>query len=201
MSKHEGQLSRDWLVKANFGKTNPRLGYVRNRIVQDTDLAIQVIAAVSGDPIGVWGDRPWFDDSGGPYVEPEEPDPVENLRVWLLPKNQECALNYSRHRNSVDFKMIIPANLPPSAVRLPLEAFDPKDGCFQYEKYIERVADWLHALRWAYIPLWGETGHAIVVASPANADLLEKVEDALRRESVPVGKLTPVGDGIRWPDL
>lgn len=202
MTTNNNETARDWIIKIAFGTMSPPLGTFPHCIFKDSDSMIQIVAKLSEDPIGVWGDRPWYNGTGGPYLPPSKYDPVEEFRVWRLARNQECALNYSKYRNTAEFKMIIPANLPPEVLRRPLEAFDAEDGCFRYAKYINRLADWIGDLRWAYVPLESsETESAMLVAPHSNAGFVDRVEQALRKGSIEVARLIRRGERFYLTDV
>lgn len=184
-----------------FGTTDPCLAQFPHSIFRRSDAAIETVAKHIGGPIAVWGDRPWYDAMGKQYVPSWEPDPVHEFELWKLPQNQECALHYSKYRNSSEFVMIVSAGLPAEVVRRPLERLDPEDGCFPYYKYIHWVCDWIPEFGWAYIPLSDELEEAMFVVSQPRQELLVDVEAGLRALSIQTGRLERNQDRWLWPNI
>ena len=189
------------VLEIAFGTIDPCLARFPHCILRRSDLAIQTLTRQVGKPIAVWGDRPWYDATGEQYVPPLAPDPVREFELWRLPQNQNCALHYSRFRNSSEFVMIVSADLPASVVRRPLDRFDPEDGCFPYYKYIQLICDWIPEFGWAYIPLSDELDEAMIVASEERRDLLIEVETALHACSIQTARLERQEDGWLFPDV
>src|SRR5437879_3035200 len=99
----------DATLEIAFGTTDPCLARFPHCIFKNSDAAIQTVAEQFGGTIAVWGDRPWYDIGGKQYVPQWEPDPVHEFELWKLSQNQDCALHYSKYRNSSEFVMIVSA--------------------------------------------------------------------------------------------
>jgi hypothetical protein len=191
----------DATLEIAFGTTDPCLGRFPHCIFKGSDAAIETLAKQVSEPIAVWGDRPWYDATGKLYVPPWEPDPVHEFELWKLAPNQQCALHYSKYRNSSEFVMIVSANLSENVVKRPLERFNPEDGCFSYYKYIQWICDWIPEFGWAYIPLSDELDEAMLVVSRARQQLLIDMEAALHARSIPTGKLERKENRWLWPEV
>lgn len=97
--------------------------------------------------------------------------------------------------------MFISADTPVSALQRTYEHFqDEFDDAPAYADYISYACDWLPDLRWALIPLEGETGWSIFAAAPGAEDLLEKVRTEFRRKQIPTAHLAKEKDRFQWVD-
>lgn len=176
----------------------PRVAEFPHSIVASGPASLEIALRCTGAKPGIWGQDPLVDTNGEPFFPPESGVLDEFFAVWELPQNQKEIERYiAQGGNSSKFTMVIDARTPPSVLRAMYEAIDVdlSDYCY----YIDKVADWIDDLQWAYIPLDVEhCDFALFVVSRDRVTLMNQVRGELRKRQTVCFELIKSGHLWLW---
>lgn len=199
----EGDLERlsleDEMMWRAFESWDPCLALFPHCILRASAEALELIAYETRSRIGIWGNAcPLYNLVGEPYSPASQPS--QDFTFWETPENQTEALKYGEARSGGSFVMAIDSRTPPQllaamekSLRWPeeLERYD-------YLTCLTLLCDWIENLRWAYVPLDDEYGHAMFVTSHEHAQLARAVEDILKERGIALARLEKEGERFHW---
>lgn len=191
------ELERQAQIEIAFCASNPELTRLPHCLFRNRGEPARIIADMVGLPVGVWGDWPFVDANGEPYLEPEDGRIIEDFPLWSLDPNQEQARRF--HGKSGCFTMVIPAATSFDVLRRTYELRKEDDQVFAYETYINRIAALIPEIGWAYIPLEYEFDCAMFVTSHGNRHLVGELGKRLEQAGIsPVFDVSITESGQRW---
>lgn len=163
--------------------------------------ALQLISAETGSQVGIWGNAcPFYNLAGGTYSPPSDPGHAEDFTLWETPANQTEALKYGEGRSGGGFVMAIDSRTPVQALTAMEESLRRPEELERYD-YLACFAllcDWIAEIRWAYVPLDDDYGHALFVTSHEHAELARTVEQVLKARGLALARLEKDGGRLRW---
>lgn len=171
-----------------FGHLNPPITRIPHVIFKAEPASMSVVLDSVGQTGGVFGDYPLVDGSGEPYLEPEDGEIINDFVLWELPENQKALFKYGCYPKLDSFTMVINSRTSTALLsRLYLlfsSGIGDDESIFYYYNCIDRVAEVIPELGWAYIPLGDEVPYAMFVGGPRHEVAVKSVESILRETGV-----------------
>jgi hypothetical protein len=182
----------------SFGSADPRIVRLPHCVVRHGVDAVAAILETVGARPGIWGEEPLVDAKGEPFLAPDDGRLVQEFRLWALPANQAEVRRYAEERrNTSKFTMLIAAE---AAVEVLAKAYDEIGACdlSDYYHYIDRLADWIDELEWAYVPLEYDAQFALFVAASNRQDIVRRVEHAFSQRDQLAFRIAQSDAGWDW---
>ncbi len=97
MGGAELRRHRDAALRVTFGSLRPAIARLPHCIFYDDERATRAIVAELGEPVGVWGMNPRWDERGEYYAAHCDRE-GQDFHLWGLPNNQEYAISSGGRR-------------------------------------------------------------------------------------------------------
>ncbi len=170
----------------------------KHLVIRMTKSAVQILLQIISQAGGVWHDpsRIPFDETGRHYVEHVLDDTLfaSDFKLWETPENQEVVCEFAQNRfDEQSFAAIFSADTPPEIVRQ-IDQLDPS----RYKQCQDAFLHLLPKLGWMVIMLKPTGEFGILVVDQKLSDLLDRVGDRLRSESLVHFELTKGDDRYFW---
>ena len=192
-------LDSGTIIRA-FGDLAPPLTQFPHVIVEAGPAFLKLAIDSVCQTGGVFGDEPPVDGSGEPYLIPEDGEIIDDFVLWELPDNQKALFRYGCYAKLDVFTMVISTRSSAALLSRLYSLFgsgiNDYESIFFYYNCIERVAEAIPELGWAYIPLSDELPYAMFVAGPGHEFAVESIESILNETRVRyfhVGRRTDPG--------
>ncbi|WP_165252300.1 hypothetical protein [Paludisphaera soli] len=149
-------------------------------IICDQDAEVlRRISAGLGQPVGIWGNSvPEVDETGQPYLEPEDSDISKDFKLWAEGENQEYALEHGAYAGMAYFTMVIPAF---TSMDILATMYSSCTGCncYDYVVCMKLVNRFVSVLDWIYVPM-ADRDLSLVVSSRSNRHFMYRIHRILR---------------------
>jgi hypothetical protein len=189
------------MTEIDFERLNPCIASFPHCIFQASSEALELISVETRSQVGIWGNAcPSYNLVGGPYSPASQPGHGEDFTLWETSENRMEALKYGEARSGGGFVMAIDSRTPMQVLTAMEESLRRSDEQerYDYQTCLALLCDWIEKIRWAYVPLDDEYGHAMFVTSHEHAQLARAVEHVLKERGIALARFEKEGGRFRW---